>query len=63
MKNWNTPSVNELDVKMTASQGIPSTVEAAGFIQNGWNDPTYDTNTYERVSADCYLPAKTSTAS
>ena len=58
MKNWNTPEVNELDVRLTASQGNPSTVEAAGFIQNGWNEPTYDTALYERVDANCYLPAK-----
>lgn len=63
MKVWNTPEMNELDVRMTASQGNPSTVEAAGYLYNGWNDPTYDTAVYERVSQDCYIPAKATTAS
>ena len=63
MKNWNVPEINELDVKLTASSGLPSTYEAAGYLQNGWNDPVYDTAVYERVSADCYLPAKSSVES
>ena len=58
MKNWNIPEVSELDVRLTASQGDPSTVEAAGFIQNGWHNPTYDTAVYEKVSTDCFIPAK-----
>jgi hypothetical protein len=60
---WNIPEISELDVRLTASQGKPGTVEAAGFIQNGWNDPTYDTALYEKVSADCYIPAKASVQS
>ena len=63
MKNWNVPELNELDVRLTASQGNPSTVEAAGFLQNGWNDPTYDSTLYERESADCYIPVKDSVQS
>ena len=58
MKNWNTPEVRELDVRMTASSGIASTYEAAGYLQNGWHDPRYDSAVYERVNENCYLPAK-----
>ena len=59
MKNWKTPVVSELDVCLTASQGVKSTVEAAGYMYSGgWMSATYDGNTYERVDADCYLPAK-----
>lgn len=63
MKNWNIPEVNELDVRLTASQGDPSTVEAAGFIQNGWHYPTFDSAVYEKVDSNCFIPAKSSTQS
>ena len=63
MRTWNTPSVQDLDVRLTASQGNPSTTEAAGFMQNGWNDPTYDTSLYEKVSSDCFIPAKSTSES
>ena len=63
MKNWNIPEVNELDVRLTASQGDPSTVEAAGFIQNGWHNPTFDSAVYEKVDSNCFIPAKSSTQS
>ena len=58
MKTWNIPEINELDVKLTASQGVPSTVEAAGYMQGGWHNPTYDSAVYERESADCFIPVK-----
>ena len=58
MKNWNIPEVSELDVRLTASQGDPSTVEAAGFLQNGWHNPTYDSAVYEREGPNCFIPAK-----
>lgn len=59
MKNWNSPSINELDVRMTASQGEASTVEAPGGFANGsFYFATYDANTYERESAECFIPVK-----
>lgn len=57
MKNWNTPIIQELDVKLTASSGLPSTTEQAGFLQDGWNDPTYDSSVYED-NGDCVIPKK-----
>lgn len=52
MKTWNTPVMEELEVKLTASSGMPSTTEAAGFLQNGWNDATYDSAISEKLTDD-----------
>ena len=61
MRNWNTPEINELDVRLTASSGIPSSNEAGGFLGNGgWNNPTFDSAIYED-NGDCVI-AKKSTA-
>lgn len=57
MKTWNTPSVEELETRLTASSGLPSTVEAAGYLENGWNDPTFDESIYED-NGDCVIPKK-----
>ena len=58
MKNWNTPEVNELDVRMTTSSGTPSTTEAAGFLGNGgWIQPTFDSAVYED-NGDCVIAKK-----
>ena len=62
MKTWTTPGVNELDVCMTASSGNPGVTEAAGFLQNGWNDPTFDSAIYEDAG-DCVIPKKARTRS
>lgn len=57
MKTWNNPSVEELEVKLTASSGLPADEEQAGFLQNGWNDPTYNQNIYKKVEGeDCVWP-------
>lgn len=63
MKNWNVPAINELDVRLTASSGQPSTVEAAGYMQNGWHPATYDSAVYERGGPDCVIPVKDSVQS
>ena len=57
MKNWNTPEVNELDVRMTTSSGNPSTSEAAGFLSGGWHQPTFDSSVYED-NGDCVIAKK-----
>lgn len=57
MRNWNTPNIQDLDVRLTASSGKPSTAEQAGFMQNGWNDPTFNSNVYED-NGDCVIPIK-----
>lgn len=58
MKNWNTPSVEELEVKLTASSGVSSTTEAAGYLDNGWNDATYDSSIYEKETDDATCTIK-----
>ena len=62
MRTWNTPSVQDLDVRMTASSGNPSTTEAAGYLSGGWNNPTFDSTTYED-NGDCVIPKKSNTQS
>lgn len=58
MKTWTTPVMQELDVKLTASSGLPSTTEQAGFMTGtAWKDPTYDSSVYED-NGDCVLPKK-----
>lgn len=57
MKMWNAPVMQELDVKLTASSGLPSNTEQAGFIQNGWNEPTYDSAIWED-NGDCVIKKK-----
>lgn len=58
MKMWNAPAMQELDVKLTASSGVASTTEAAGYIQNGWNKPTYDSAIYEKLTDDATCTVK-----
>lgn len=58
MKTWNTPSVEELEVKLTASSGVPSTTEAAGYLQDGWHDATYDSSTHEKLTDDATCTVK-----
>lgn len=58
MRYWNIPAVNELDVRLTASSGIPSASERDGFLlPNGWNNPTYNASVYED-DGDCVIPLK-----
>ena len=52
MKIWNIPSVEELEVKLTASSGVPSTSENDGGLEGGWHDATYDSSIYEKESED-----------
>lgn len=63
MKTWTNPVMQELDVKLTASSGVPSQTEAAGFLQNGWHDATYDSSVYEHTDGDCVIPKKDVTES
>ena len=58
MKTWNMPIVEELDVKLTADGGVRSTNEAAGYLDNGWNDSTYDESVYEKLSDDATCVVK-----
>lgn len=62
MKNWNIPSVEELEVKLTASSGVPDVTERAGYLQNGWNDATFDSSIHEKESDDstCTIPIENS---
>ena len=62
MKMWNAPVMQELDVKLTASGGVPSTTEAGGFLQNGWNDATYDSSIYEKQTDDATCTVKIETS-
>ena len=55
MKTWNTPEMNELDVRLTASSGIPANTEAGGYMSNGWVSATYDSNQYVREEAGCIM--------
>lgn len=58
MKNWNVPMVEELEVKLTASSGVPTTAEQAGYLGNGWNDAQYDSSIYEKESDDATCTIK-----
>lgn len=57
MRNWNTPEINELDVRLTASSGNPSSTEAAGYLSGGWHQPTFNSAIYED-NGDCVIPKK-----
>ena len=58
MRTWNTPSVQDLDVRMTASSGNPGATEAAGYLGGGtWNQPTFDSAVYED-NGDCVIAKK-----
>ena len=58
MRTWNTPSVQDLDVRMTASSGNPAPTEVAGYLGNGgWNQPTFDSAVYED-NGDCVIAKK-----
>lgn len=58
MKMWNAPVMQELDVKLTASSGVASTTEAAGYLQHGWIDATYDSSIYEKLTDDATCTVK-----
>lgn len=62
MKTWNIPSVEELEVKLTASSGVPGNTEGAGYLDNGWHDAIYDTSIYEKTTPDavCTIPIEES---
>lgn len=57
MRTWNTPAVHELDVRLTASSGIPASSEQGGYLSNGWNQPTFNSSIYEDAG-DCVIPNK-----
>ena len=58
MRTWNAPELNELDVKLTASSGLPATTEAAGYLSGtDWVNPTFDSSMYED-NGDCVIPKK-----
>lgn len=58
MRTWSTPVVEELDIKLTASSGLPGTTEAAGYMSGeAWIDPTFDSAVYED-NGDCVIPKK-----
>lgn len=58
MRNWNTPAILDLDVRMTASSGNPSTNEAGGYLNgNSWVQPTFPSSVYED-NGDCVIPVK-----
>lgn len=63
MKNWNMPEVKELNVRLTASSGVPGASEAGGFLGNGgWNNPTYNSAIYED-NGDCVIYKKSTLSS
>ena len=57
MKIWNTPAVEELEVKLTASEGGPGSTEQAGYqdpnTESGFVWATYDSNEYYETEAGC----------
>lgn len=57
MKNWNIPSVEELDVKLTASEGGPGETEQAGYqdpnTELGFVWATYDSSEYYETDRGC----------
>lgn len=58
MRTWNTPAINELDVRLTASSGIPSNGENGGYnTGNGWASSTYNSSVYEHTGT-CVIPVK-----
>lgn len=60
MKIWNIPSVEELDVMLTADGGVKSNEEAYGYMQDGWHDSKYDQSIYEKLSEDATCVVKIS---
>lgn len=63
MRTWNTPSVQDLDVRMTASSGNPGATEAPGYLGNGgWVQPTFNSAVYED-NGDCVIAKKDNTQS
>ena len=62
MKNWNMPEVKELNVRLTASSGVPASTEQAGFMQNGWHNPTFNSAIYED-NGDCVIYKKSTLSS
>jgi hypothetical protein len=59
MRNWNTPAINELDVRLTASSGIPASNEQAGYLSGGWHNPTFNSAVFED-NGDCVIAKKDS---
>ena len=57
MRTWNTPAVHELDVRLTASSGVPSSSEHGGYISNGWHSAGFDSAVYED-NGDCVISKK-----
>ena len=59
MKNWNAPAVEELEVKLTASEGGPGETEQAGYqdpnTASGFVWATYDSNEYYETEAGCVM--------
>lgn len=57
MKIWNTPAVEELEIKLTASEGGPGSTEQAGYqdpsTESGFVWATYDSNEYYETAAGC----------
>ena len=62
MRTWTMPEVKELNVCLTASSGTPASTEAAGYLSNGWHNPTFDSSVYED-NGDCVIAAKSLTQS
>lgn len=54
MKNWNIPSVEELEVKLTASSGSAGITEACAVYpyDDPANQATYDSTMYEKMDDD-----------
>ena len=68
MKTWNTPELQELDVRLTASGALDSTTEKLAMPdENGtWQPETHNSATHEwngNYENGCVGTIKTSTAS
>ena len=58
MRTWNTPAINELDVRLTASSGVAgSTEQDGGFVNGRFNYAQFNSNIYEHTGS-CTIPIK-----
>ena len=58
MKNWNVPSVEELEVKLTASSGSAAETETGASWPWDENTATYDSSIYEKVTDEATCTSK-----
>lgn len=56
MRTWNTPNIQDLDVRLTASSGKESNKEqAGGFVNGSFYQAEFDSNIYVREAEGCIM--------